>query len=487
LVSLANCIILAGQNEIDNGWAQLRRNLGAYRLATALKDSNYSTVVVDFIQHLSPEEIIKAIKPHLSDDTLWVGFSSTFFWNKQSEISQTSSVDTMYYTKYDDVIKVLQYVKEHSNAKLIYGGAKSPYFLEIDSLVDHYVLGNADNSILDITGAIKTNRHLESVIDSLNYPEPDVKNIPTRWTDFKVFTGEALPIELARGCIFKCKFCSYPLLGKKKGTYLRDFDQVKDEMVQAWETHGTDTYYFTDDTFNDDNDKIETLHKLFTSLPFKLKFASYLRIDLINRYPHQAQLLQEMGLIGTFFGLETLQPDSAKAIGKGLHPNKVIDRLYWLNETWNNRVNIESGFILGLPHDSMSYFNELITWSMKEDNPIHAIRFYPLSLVKGVPERYSSEFSLNHEAYGYKFTTDNSSWKLREKLSFNLCLDISKRFNMMRAPMNKYAGFNMITALSDGFKLDDLYNYTQRELLDKYDTYELEQFRVNEYKRMIGI
>jgi radical SAM superfamily enzyme YgiQ (UPF0313 family) len=27
--------------------------------------------------------------------------------------------------------------------------------------------------------------------------------------------AKVLPIEIARGCIFKCKFCSYPLNGKQ--------------------------------------------------------------------------------------------------------------------------------------------------------------------------------------------------------------------------------------------------------------------------------
>jgi radical SAM superfamily enzyme YgiQ (UPF0313 family) len=336
-------------------------------------------------------------------------------------------------------------------------------------------------SIVEVTKDIA---NIPKFVDSLKYKEPDVNDISTTITN--VLKGETLPIELARGCIFKCKFCSYPLLGKKKGTYLRDFTQVKDEMIQAWENNKVDTYYITDDTFNDDNDKIEELHKVFTSLPFKLKFSCYLRIDLLNRFPHQAKLLQEMGLIGTFFGIETLQPDSAKAIGKGLHPNKVIDRLYWLNEEWNNKVNIESGFILGLPHDSLSYFNELISWAMKEDNPIHSIRFYPLSIVNNKNEeldRYSSEFSLNHQAYGYTF--EGNSWQLRKKLSFDMCKDISDKFNKLREPRNKYAGFNMVNALSVGYKLEDLYSYTQIELLDKYNLKELERSKVEEYKRIV--
>jgi radical SAM superfamily enzyme YgiQ (UPF0313 family) len=137
----------------------------------------------------------------------------------------------MYYTKYQEVLKVLKYIKTNSNAKLIYGGSKTPYFLEIDEFIDCYVTGNADVSIIKVTDNIMLGK-TERFVDSLKYPEPDVKTIHTKISN--VLHGETLPIELARGCIFKCKFCSYPLLGKKKGTYLRDFSQVKDEMIEYW-------------------------------------------------------------------------------------------------------------------------------------------------------------------------------------------------------------------------------------------------------------
>ena len=297
---------------------------------------------------------------------------------------------------------------------------------------------------------------------------------------------------MPRLCNFKCKFCDFPLTGKKKGTYLRDTSQIKEEIIKMWEIHGTDSYLFTDDTFNDDNDKLEDLHKVFTDLPFKPKFASYLRVDLINKFPHQADLLTEMGLIGTFFGLETLQPESARAIGKGLHPNKVKDRLYWLSEKWKNKVNIESGFIIGLPYDNFSYFNELITWSLEEDNPIQAIHFYPLMLFNygkdSKLKKYVSEFSLNPEIYGYEFDDNIFVWNLpSQKLNYKTCLNIANKFTDLRSPMNKVAGFHMITSLNTGIQLNDLYQHTQEEIEQKYDIPTMNMTKIGEYKRLLGL
>ena len=504
---MSNCIILSGGTWSPPLQAKIKRSLGPYRLCSTLEEHGYSTFVLDHINEFTVDEIIKILSNHVGQDTIWFGFSSTFYWpekinNGNGERTEKDDLNEMYYTTdYSQVKKVIDFVRQNSNAKIIYGGAKSPYYSEnnTDDNIDYYVTGNADNSIIDITNYLAGKKdklhHIDGkIIDSFQYPEPDIKNISTHWwkKHYNILHNEGLPIELARGCIFKCKFCDFPLTGKKKGTYLRDTSQIKEEIIKMWEIHGTDSYLFTDDTFNDDNDKLEDLHKVFTDLPFKPKFASYLRVDLINKFPHQADLLTEMGLIGTFFGLETLQPESARSIGKGLHPNKVKDRLYWLSEKWKNKVNIESGFIIGLPYDNFSYFNELITWSLEEDNPIQAIHFYPLMLFNygkdSKLKKYVSEFSLNPEIYGYEFDDNIFVWNLpSQKLNYKTCLNIANKFTDLRSPMNKVAGFHMITSLNTGIELQDLYDQTQQEIERKYDIPKMNTDKINEYKRLVGL
>lgn len=505
---MANCIIL---NTGPSMSTMMSRSLGAYRVASALIEANYSTFVLDFVDRLSASEIIKVLEQHIGTETLWVGFSSTFFWAERKKYDSTVDMDTyhksnMYWTTdYDEVLKIIKFIKKHDNVKLVYGGAKTPFAL-FDESIDYYVLGNADISTIELTdylaGKIDAITHLEEVtinrhqrykIDSFKYPEPQMNNVSTHWWnhEFKILQNEPLAIELARGCIFKCKFCNYPLLGKKKGTYLRDAYQIKDELVKTYETHGTTRYNFTDDTFNDDIDKIEMLHRVFTDLPFKLEFAAYLRIDLIHKYPEQAHLLSEMGLVGCYFGIETLQAESAKAIGKGLHPNKVKERLYWLSGQWKNKVNMSSGFILGLPYDTPEYFYELMAWSLELDNPLQEMLFFPLNLYNYKNpdlERYSSEFSINPEIYGYKFNNPEmiNRWTLpSQKLSYNECLKLAGEFNELRTDINKIASFEIMNYLNLNIPLVDLHNLTKVQLYKKYDINAKAQHRLDEYKKII--
>lgn len=505
---MTQCIILTGGTHAPDHMSRIQRSLGPYRIASALNDAGYTTFVLDYIIHLSNDEIKTALKPHLNKDTLWVGFSSTFFWKNNTTAFDESLKDKMYYTDMKYIDDIIDFIRTNSTAKILYGGAKAPFFLA-DDRIDYYVVGYSDVSVVELTKNIKNNtvdlledqdykigEKTTKLIDSSKYPEPKLNDITTYWwnKDFNILPNEGLPIELARGCIFKCKFCSYPLLGKKKGTYLRDASLIGEEMIKMWEAHGTTSYYFTDDTFNDDNDKIEALHKVFTSLPFKPKFSAYLRIDLINKYPHQADLLTEMGLIGTYFGIETFQADSAKAIGKGLAPNKVKDRLYWLNEKWKTKVNIGAGFILGLPYDTYDYFDELIEWCIQSDVPLQQISFYPLFLFarnKNNVNRlsaYSSEFSLNPEIYGYVFNKNPMEWELTsQNLSYNECKNLAGNFNALVINNNKVAEFQMITNLNVGVDLEDLYKLTESEISMKYNIPLLNKQRIDEYKKMIGV
>jgi len=491
---MANCIILAGGTWVPDYTSKIQRGLGPYRIATALETAGYTVQVIDFVIHLTTEEIIQAISKHLGPDTLWVGFSSTFFWNTNQVNPEQSWLDRMYWTDYSNVKPIIDYIKQTSSARLVYGGAKTPFLVGTDKNIDHYVVGYADTAIVELTQSIERKQPAELVIDSTVYPAPKMDSLTTCW--HTILPGEGLPIELARGCIFKCKFCSYPLLGKKKGTYLIDTNLVRDQLLANYEQHGTTRYYITDDTFNDDNDKIEALHRVFTDLPFKIQFSCYLRLDLLHKHPHQADLLSDMGLIGTYFGIESLLPESARAIGKGLHPNKVKDRLYWLQERWHQQVNVAAGFILGLPYDTTEYFDSLINWCMEADNPLQHISFYALMFYnKQINDDaredrlrpYYSEFTLHPEIYGYEFDKDSiMSWSLpSQHLSYDKCLSIADYYNGLVADRNKISDFQLISHLNIGIPLADMYELTQQEINRRYDINQLNQQRLIDYKQLL--
>ena len=196
-----------------------------------------------------------------------------------------------------------------------------------------------------------------------------------------IFDNEILPIELARGCVFKCSFCSYSLIGKRVWEFNRAPDLVAADLVDAYNKFGTTGFMFCDDTYNDSVDKVERLHKEFVKLPFDLTFSTYARADMLVSKPQTAPLLYESGLRSVFFGIETLNHESGKSIGKGMDPEKLKDGLYKIKELpgWKDVVT-SSGFIIGLPFDTEETVAATFDWLLRPDCPLDSYSPSPLSI-----------------------------------------------------------------------------------------------------------
>ena len=237
----------------------------------------------------------------------------------------------------------------------------------------------------------------------------------------------------------------------------------------------------------DDNDKMEDFHRLFTSLPFKPKFACFLRLDLIDRFPHQADLLLEAGLVGNFFGIESFNHRSARAIGKGLHPDRVKERLKWVRDKWRGKVSTGVGLIIGLPYDDEKYFQELYDYVHSSEYDVQETSFNALHITdktKGV-NLYGSEFAMNPEIYGYTF--DQNGWVHKEQgLDFVTCNKISRYFSNSFSEIRKVPDFQVITYLNMGIPIRDIMDLTVNDLHKKYNIPKLNNDKLTMYKQMIG-
>jgi hypothetical protein len=157
---VAQCIILTGGTWTPEHTSRIQRSLGPYRIASALEDAGYSTFVLDFIIHLSVNEIKQVLKNHLSEETLWVGFSSTFFWKNTTSLTNDPK-EQMYYTDMNSIDSLIDYIKTNSKAKLVYGGSKAPFSL-VDDRIDYYVVGYSDVSVVELTKSIENNTTLNN-------------------------------------------------------------------------------------------------------------------------------------------------------------------------------------------------------------------------------------------------------------------------------------------------------------------------------------
>ena len=373
----------------------ISRPAGPYRIATELRHNGFTAQVLHFALRWSDEQLKAGLEKYVGDDTLFVGISTTFI-----------NPDKPWIMKISAMAKAI-----NPKIKIVVGGYHSIY--QQNQLVDYFVMGLADYATVELakhlqdpTHPIKKKPTLKGddrwIIDSNDY-SVDIFDHPIEFSenDF-IRRHEPLPIETARGCIFKCSFCAYPLNGKKRNDYVRDFNSVHDEMLRNYEMFGTTNYIFADDTINDSPDKIDGLHKAITSLPFDIKFTGYLRLDVMYRHQEMATKLLEMGMESAFFGIETLHPETARKIGKG--GVNIRDAMYWVRDVWGDRVTTMGSFMVGLPSEPLTSVLDTVEWTRSDDYPLDTVSWSALSVFSHqnatIPKPYMSRMELEPEKFG---------------------------------------------------------------------------------------
>ena len=414
------------------------RGYGVHRLASHLRVNGYSCLVIDFSSLVSWDIYTKILNGAIGDDTLAVGYSTTWMPYKfdgeirtrnpgeggekddADRLSRNSIVSA--FSK-NDYTPWLDYVKKcNPKTKTILGGAKIDFYL--DAPVDHVVVGIGETETLDLLDRLsgKTGRLFNRVVDhdrKAHNTTWDFRTSTTEYTqhDF-ILPNETLNLEISRGCKFKCAYCSYPLIGQRTQDYLKHPEVIRRELITNYERWGTTKYFIVDDTFNDSTEKLEMLAKVMSDLPFKIKFWCYTRIDLLATHPEQMLLLKEIGIAETFFGLETFNDKSSKTIGKGMPSSRRKDTLYKAKEVWGDRVWMEGGFMIGLPYETRDSWRTTIDWLKQADCPLDISTCYPLNIVKKSERNKwfpTSWFDNNYEDFGYYFPHDGVegmlSWK----------------------------------------------------------------------------
>lgn len=444
-----------------------QRAIGAYQIAHFLREHGYTVQVIDFTDHLTSEDLIEAVEKYVTERTLAIGISSTFY---SSEDANFISAHRDRYT-FDAIPAnitdaILYAKKKFPNLRVVVGGAKSESAKDIE-FVDTVIHGYAEDKILtyldDLSGRNKSakrriipikiaNSDKISISDDPCVKRFDIQNLSHRFTkqDF-ILPNETLPIEISRGCIFKCSFCAFPMNGKSKFDYLRDPQLVKEELQYNFDNFGTTNYFLCDDTFNDSTMKIESLHKAITSLPFKINFATYLRLDLLNAHREQIHLLREMGLASPFFGIESLNQKSASSIGKGMKSEKAKEFLLELyHDYWKEEVPITCSFIIGLPHETRETARATYEWV--KDTKLSSL-FFPLTLT--MKSYYKSEFQLNFEKYGYTLNEQTGEWANTNFTSAS-ATEMAEEFNgELMKKNNSPSSWFLMTLLNHGFTLEE--------------------------------
>ena len=377
------------------------RYLGPYQISWYTKQQGYTSQVLDFVYFMTKEQRLDLYRKFITPETKIVG------WAPFLMPGGGQKLDTGLQTALD----TLNEIKENFPwVKIVVGGQVVKWFLKsghknfsfkVDAVFDGY----AEYTFLE---------YCDYVFKKAQHPRFEIENSmkvirPTKEYDIYacrmvfekndfIMPGESLPLELSRGCIFKCKFCQYPNIGKDKNDFNRSLHNVKDSLIYNYEMFGTTRYHLTDDTLNSHRERTKELLEITKQLPFKIEFIGYVRLDLLDIWPEQKDILPEAGLISCHFGVESLDPESCKQIGKGWGAKNHKTWLPYIKKYWGNDVIINCTLIAGLGKETEKEWKETDDWF--RESGIDDWFYQPLSLHNSI---MMSEFEKNAEQYGYRW------------------------------------------------------------------------------------
>jgi radical SAM superfamily enzyme YgiQ (UPF0313 family) len=482
----------------DSSSTQRIRPLGAYVISNTLREHGYTCLVIDFFTRINQQKLMNFLEKFIGENTLFVGYSSSLL-TSNSKRHQYLGVDTEHFIKLNEKIKQL-----NPKTKIVFGGGYTPMFSQYclrsgDNLgVDYLMHGYSENMILDFVDRCRTGKtqKFSKKNHGLYEIDYDYKGDSFKFCDKKhvwhdddfIFQNESLPLELSRGCIFKCKFCAYPLLGKNKNdlTYLKTEENILEEILTNYDRFKTTNYQIIDDTFNERTDKLETLLKVRDKSKLDLTFVGYNRLDLIHRFPEQIDLFKDLNFSGHFFGIETFNYESSKIVGKGLKEKDATETLHKIKDRFNNKVNITAGFIVGLPKETRETFSSWFLRVIDNDYPIDS--FIMSALFLSETTHTKSEFFSDPAKYGYSFERrqvgnlyEASVWK-NDQWSQKECMDIVKDAyqTLYETGRNKATSFFSMGASSFEKDFSSVLNVALKDA--NYDYYEKKlNERIDEY------
>ena len=185
----------------------LGRHSGSHKMATYLRAHGLDVEVIDFLPAWTLDELKDLTKLRYNSKMKFIGIGGTFD------------------TNFDTVRQYIAWVNDtYPNVLTVTG---SQLFFHIHQIpADYHVIGYGEKAMLAILdGTVKytdtvynENGDTRRVVDAMHsYPAFPMSDLSIEYEirDF-LQPDEMVTMECSRGCKFKCKFCSFPILGVKE-------------------------------------------------------------------------------------------------------------------------------------------------------------------------------------------------------------------------------------------------------------------------------
>ena len=462
-------IILSGSRNEMAG-----RNIAGFRLRTAAEKFGYNILVIDSATAMTSVELESLLKNVITEKTLMLGISTVWLDNLNKNTIEWVT---------DNTIKNIK--SKYTNLKIVAGGSSPGLRLSgakhVYAACDWFMTGFSDDSFPRLLRLLDghTDHGLKYMLDTYNkkvvdsnsfhqisHPD-DIETVLK--LDDNFLSYQPIPLEVSRGCIFRCAFCSHPFQGKKDfDSYIRTPENLALELRRNYELFGTTRYSIMDDTFNDSVEKLDRLERAIelAKLP-NFEFQAYIKPELLVTKPQMIDQLVRIGLRGGFCGIESFNNKARKVIGKGTDIKKVLDALYKLCEIGPN-VKLHGSVITGLPGDTLEDMHQWQDFFIKNQPVLFkSWIFQALGIFLNSNLEGESSIEKDPEKYGYKIIqrmpNEFAMW-YNEHMNSAEAGQLTRSMWDKSYPVMTPGGWHLSSAWNVGVSEDDISTKTFKEL-----------------------
>ncbi len=193
-----------------------------------------------------------------------------------------------------------------------------------------------------------------ATLDETPFPNRELV-APYRNDYFFWFWDPPVPVETARGCPFRCNYCSVWSFNRGTSRF-RSAAGVVEELLQL--PDGTKSIFFADDHFLQHIPRAVQLAELIKQHDIQLRYSFQTRSDSVVRRPDVIERWAKLGLFTAFIGFEAFRQSELDAMHKS-NTVRVNDEAARILQA--NGVHIWGAFIVD-PQWEVDDFTQLIEY-----------------------------------------------------------------------------------------------------------------------------
>jgi p-methyltransferase len=329
------------------------------------------------------------------------------------------------FVSFDDIAKIARFVKGHNGGiPIIVGGALIKKVLDkgyglkkqtlkwlegFRGLVDLFIIeSEGELTLIKAINAFKNGGSFKEIENAAFYdgseglvfterrPEDiDLDHEYIQWD--RIDTGymrRSLPINTSRGCLYRCRFCTYRNFFK--GVKYKSLEALRSELKSIPQDGSVRHIRFTDDNFTASAERLRQVCQMMIEEDFPFSWSSFARPDAITG--ETAALMSQSGCDFLEMGIESGNDGMLRRMGKGFGID-VVKRA--IDHLKGHGIDVSGAFILGYPGESQDTIQQTIDFMNQSGLSYYRLNFF----------YYSGSMLLYREREKHGMTGLGWAWK----------------------------------------------------------------------------